>query len=125
MASSFTSGVDVSWKAALASQKDADSPRLLLASELRSVLANPEQYGLAMGVWFMIDADESLVAAHAPHTLAGRLGLSPTALETLAQEIGLYRQANVVTKMLMPHRTQGGPLALSLLRPGQWKERVR
>ena len=68
MASSFTSGVDVSWKAALASQKDADSPRLLLASELRSVLANPEQYGLAMGVWFMLDADESLVAAHAPHT---------------------------------------------------------
>ena len=125
MASSFTSGVDVSWKAALASQKDADSPRLLLASELRSVLANPEQYGLAMGVWFMLDADESLVAAHAPHTLAGRLGLSPTALETLAQEIGLYRQANVVTKMLMPHRMQGGPLVLSLARRGSGREKVR
>ena len=52
---------------------------LLSCKQLCAVLANPEQFGLTPGVWLALVAPATLVASHAPHTLAGRLGVSPEA----------------------------------------------
>ena len=57
-----------------------DAAGLLSCEQLCTALANPEQFGLTPGVWLALDAPATLVASHASHTLAGRLGVSPEAL---------------------------------------------
>ena len=107
------------------SNADADSSRGFTAEMLKTVLANHEVYGLTKGVWFALDAEDALITEHAAHTLAGRLGLSSAALDSLAKEAKLYDRVSAIVNRLLPHRTESGPLVLSLQRPQVQKLRTR
>ena len=95
---------------------DADIASTFRKEHLLIVLANPELYGLATFSWLALDAVPDLVKQHCASTLAGRLGVSSTALESLAKEVGLYVKAASLVKLLTPHRKSDAQLKLTLHR---------
>ena len=91
-------------------------PTPLSAADLALILANPEDFGLATGVWYALDAPAWLVANRPAHTLAGRLDVSVDRLEQLAMDADLYRKASRVTKDLAKTRTRPSVLPVSIQR---------
>ena len=91
-------------------------PTPLSAADLALILANLEDFGLATGVWYALDAPTWLVANRPAHTLAGRLDVSVDGLEQLAMDADLYRKASRVTKDLAKTRTRPSALPVSIQR---------
>ena len=83
----------------------SDAAALLSCEQLCAVLANPEQFGLTPGVWLALDAPATLVASHAPHTLAGRLGVSPEAPRHLVPKVA--PSSNTDLAVVEPAQAQG------------------
>jgi hypothetical protein len=87
---------------------------------LLEVLAHPERFGLVGGVWYALNASDALVASHAEHTVAGRLGMCVSSCDAMMEEAGL-RAANGVKlasmmKRLSAVRTVPVQLQISLKR---------
>ena len=82
-----------------------DAAALLSCEQLCTMLANPEQFGLTPGVWVALDAPATLVASHAPHTLAGRLGVSPEAPRHLVPKVA--PSSNTDLAVVEPAQAQG------------------
>lgn len=70
---------------------------------LLEVLAHPERFGLVGGVWYALNASDALVASHAEHTVAGRLGMCVSSCDAMMEEAGL-RAANGVKLASMMER---------------------
>ena len=73
-------------------QPDRMPPAALISTgdELLHILSEPEAFALPPHTWLALSADDALVAQWPAHTLAGRLCLSPDALNTLAREAKLW-----------------------------------
>jgi hypothetical protein len=85
---------------------------------LLEVLAHPERFGLVGGVWYALNASDALVASHAEHTVAGRLGMRISQCEALMQEAGLRAPNGVkvasMVKRLSQARAAAEHLQMSL-----------
>jgi hypothetical protein len=71
-------------------------------AELALVLANPEKYGLKLGVWYMFNADRDIEQHYPAHTLAGHFGISSPALLSALEQAGLAGTGIRHTSLLLP-----------------------
>ena len=91
-------------------------PTPLSAVDLAVILANPEDFGLATGVWYALDAPAWLVANRPAHTLAGRLDVSAERIMELAETAHLNKRAAAVTRVLAFKRSRASVLPVSIQR---------
>ena len=100
-------------------------PTPLSAVDLAVILANPEDFGLATGVWYALDAPAWLVANRPAHTLAGRLDVSAERIMELAETAHLNKRAAAVTRVLAFKRSRASVLPVSIQRLTLGSTRIR
>lgn len=115
------SGVAAEQEAASISAASATAVIAAGQDGLLHVLANPERFGFASGVWLAINAADDLVGSHASHTLAGRLGISSADLASMLDGalFGPGKGATSISRELNRRRDCGTHLLVTVKRTTQ------
>lgn len=73
------------------------------AEGLLFVLGRPEMHGLALDVWYAIDASDTLISTHGKHTLAGRFGVSAQELAAVWKDSRLSGRTAAQCSRMVNH----------------------